>query len=351
MDALLAKLSEQQANLAKQRSALSPEAESTEKAEDLKPIKNEKQAKDDSSASSTLLTPASGSFGRSSPANDGEDTIKLEAAEVARLKKELDAAKDQIALQKHELDQTRVIQHTFDQAIGPPNDTALGPRGNTIEPAATTVNSSRPFAQVQTKYEDSRFSSTDPVGSLNPFPSVWSGASRSGLNVDSQHDQGWSHSGARSWAQRGAGNAPPPVVMPPQPSIQSRNYSMPVSPVRGNGRGTNDFGQLNQIRGFGQGNLNRNPSLFQRGNGWEVYAGGLGPMDDMSLSGMTTSSPYQTLGMYPPPYQPQPIGTPLSPTAPEFRGGSQASANPWNNAVSHASTEPLVFDSEVLTFW
>ena len=335
MDALLAKLSEQQTNLAKQRSALSPGAELTEKADDLKQMKNEKQLKDDSSASSTLLTPASGSFGRSSPTSEGEDTIKLEAAEVARLKKELDAAKNQIALQKHELDQTRVIQHTFDQAIGPPSDTTRGLRGDPVEPATTTTNASRPFAQVQAKYEDPRFDNIDSLGSLNPFPSVWSGASRSGLNIDSQNDQGWSHQGPRPWTQRGMGNAPPTVAMPLQPSVPTRNYSMPVSPVRGSGRGMNDFGHFNQIRGFGQGNLSRNNSLLQRSNGWELYPGGPGAVDDMSLSGMTTSSPYPTLGMYPPPYQPQPIGTPLSPTAAEFRGGSQASANPWNNAVSH----------------
>lgn len=345
MDSLLAKLSEQQILLAKQKSALSPAPDLNKKVEETS------QVKDDSSASSTLLTPASGSFGhRSSPTSEGEETVKIEAAEMARLKKELDAAKNQIARQKQELDQTRVIKHTFDQAIGPSSDTATSPQMNAAEPTNHFSNPSRPFSQTQGRYEDVRYDSSDLSGTFNMIPNVRAGPSKNGPSAGFQPESSWAQIGSRPWTQRGVGSSLPPVMIPPQQPVQTRNYSVPVSPTRANGRGVSDFSQFNSGRGFAPNNSNRNASLFQRSNGWDVYAGGPGPMDDMNLSGMTASAGYQPLGMYQQAYQPRPIGTPLSPTAPEFRGGvGQAPTNIWNNAVSHAPIEPLVSRIEALT--
>lgn len=340
MDSLLAKLSEQQALLKKQKSALFP-------APDL-----EKKIKEESFSSSTLLTPASESFGRSSPTSEAEETVKVEAAELARLKKELDAAKNQIARQKQELDQTRVIKHTFDQAVGSLSEKDLSPGIKAPNVTNAFMTSSRPFASGQAQYEDARLDGSEPAGSFNTIQNALSSGNRPGFNAGLQPESTWGQPGPRPWSQRGTGNTLPPVMMPPpQQPAQSRNYSMPVSPVRGNGRGMNDFSQFNQGRGYGQGNPqnSRNSSIFQRGNGWDVYAGGPGPMDDMNLSGMTTSSAYPSLGIYPPAYQPQPIGTPLSPTAAEFRAGGQASANPWNNAVSRGSPDLPLSLMESLT--
>ncbi|KAL6720218.1 hypothetical protein ACLMJK_002139 [Lecanora helva] len=350
MDSLLAKLSEQQTILAKQKSALTLSGEFNKKGDASKPVNEEKQVKDDSSASSALLTPASGSFGHSSPTTDGEDTIKIEAAEVARLKQELDAAKNQIARQKQELDQTRVIKHTFDQAIGSSSNAAISSQENVSELATNAAKTIRPFAHGQAKHEDFHTDHSEPAGPMNPFASVWSNTSRPNMNTNSQLDQAWSTSNTRSWGQRGTSSALPPVMIPPQQPMQSRNYSMPVSPVRENGRAMNDVGQYNQVRGFGQGNLNRNPPLFQRGTGWEVYAGGSGPMDDMNLSSMNSGPNYPALSIYPQAYQPQPIGTPLSPTAPEFRGGSQAPPNPWNNAPPSSPGQTYVTPMEPLNY-
>lgn len=357
MDNLLAKLSEQQTLLRMQKSALFPSSEAE------KPTKDEKSAafsasdsgkktKEESSASSTLLTPASGSFGRNSPPSEPENTAKVEAAELARLKKELDAAKNQIARQKQELDQTRVIKHTFDQAIGSTSEKTFGPDTKAPESINTVMPSGRPFTSVQTSYEDARSDGSEPTSSFNNIPNVWSTGNRPGFNVGLQSESIWGQPGPRPWSQRGSGNPLPSVMMPPsQQPVQSRNYSMPVSPARGNGRGMNEFGQFNQGRGYGQGipQNSRNSSVFQRGNGWDVYAGGPGPMDDMNLSGMTNSSAYPPVGIYPTAYQPQPIGTPLSPTAAEFRAGSQASANPWNNAVSRGSSDLPLSAMESLT--
>ena len=331
MDSLLAKLSEQQVLLAKQKTALPMKGD------------HESHAKEGSSASSTLLTPASESFScaNTAGAKDEDDKLRIEASEMARLKKELDDAKDQIARQKHELDQTRVIKHTFDQAMGPPSEIAISPRTDVTDPTNAFVTSNRLLGTGQGHWrnEDARSDGSDVAGQYNAIPNAWSGgSSRPSFNAAVQPESGWGQARPRTWGQRAIGNTlPPPVLVSQQPPMQQRNYSVPVSPVSGGaGRGMNDFGQYNQARGYGQMNArdNRNPPSYQRGSGWDIYTGGPGPMDDMSLGGMSPGSTYQSLGMYPSAYQPRPIGTPLSPTAAEFRAG-QASANPWNSNVSH----------------
>ena len=332
MDSLLAKLSEQQALLTKQKTTL------TTKGDD------ESHAKEGSSASSALLTPASESFSYTNTANttkDGDDKLRIEASEMARLKKELDDAKDQIARQKQELDQTRVIKHTFDQAMGPPSEVALSPRTDITDPTNALMTSNRPLSAIPGHWrnDDAHSDGSDVIGPFSAVPNAWSGSSRPSFNATVQPDSGWGQPGPRTWGQRGIGSAlSPPVLISQQPPIQQRNYSVPVSPVSGGGRGINEFGQFNQARGYGQMSTrdNRNGPTYQRGNGWDVYTGGPGPMDGMNLGGMSPGSTYQSLGMYPSTYQPRPIGTPLSPTAAEFRAG-QSSANPWNSAVSHSS--------------
>ena len=329
MDSLLAKLSEQQALLAKQKTTLSTKGD------------DESHAKEGSNASSALLTPASESFSytnAANTANEEDDKQRIEASELARLKKELDDAKDQIARQKQELDQTRVIKHTFDEAIGPPSEVALSPRTHITDPTHTFTTSNRPLdtAQGHWRTEDTRSDGSDVVIPFNPGPNAWSSSSRPSFSATLQ-ESGWGQLGSRSWGQRVMGNAlPPPVLLSQQPPMQQRNYSVPVSPASSRGgRGMNDFGHFNQARGYGQMNPrdNNNAPQYQRSNGWDVYTGGPGPMDGMNLGSMSPGSSYQSLGMYPSAYQPRPIGTPLSPTAAEFRAG-QASANPWNSAVS-----------------
>jgi len=69
-----------------------------------------------------------------------------------------------------------------------------------------------------------------------------------------------------------------------------------------------------------------------RNTAWAAYTGNVGSTDHMM--GGQPSTGYQTAGSYiPMPYQPRPIGTPLSPTAAEFQSGSVGS-NPWNPQVT-----------------
>ena len=263
------------------------------------------------------------------------EITRMEAAEMARLKQELNAAKSQIARQKEELDQTRVIKHTFDQAIGPPSEPDPRPKVEVTDSAKDFVASNRQYNTFKgyNQAEDARSDGSEPLSSFDSIANVWSRASRPGYNASINTESVWGQpDGApRPWGQRGASNALLPAMMPPPQSVQTRNYSVPISPMRGNGRGINEISQFNQGRGFQQGN--RNSTFFQRGNSWEPYNANNVPLEDIN-GGLTPSSAYPSLSLYPPVYQPRPIGTPLSPTATEFRGVSQAPANPWNNAVS-----------------
>ena len=335
MNALLAKLSEQQALLAKQKSALVSTAE--QKSARVHTADNENQAKEDSSASPSLLTPASESSSHPSPADDGDDTVRLDAAEMARLKKELDAAKDQIARQKQELEQSRLIKHTFDQAMGPPSEATLSPR---VDQASTFMTSNRPINAFQGHFtsDNTRSDGPDAAAAFNGVPNIWNNPSRPVLSAPLQPGSAWGQPGPRPWGQRGAGNALPSMLMSQQQPVQQRNYSVPLSPVGGSGRrGMNDFNQSNHGRGgFGHPNTaqnNRNASFFRPGNGWDAYANGPSHIDNITMGGMSPVSAYSSVGMYQPAYQPQPIGTPLSPTVAEFKA-RQASAGPWNNPVS-----------------
>ncbi|KAK4696595.1 pumilio RNA-binding family, partial [Lecanoromycetidae sp. Uapishka_2] len=327
MDSLLAKLSEQQVLLAKQKSALTNTPDAS------------KQLKDGSSTSSTLLTPASETF--SSPTDGGQQTARIDMAEMARLKKELDDAKEQIARQKQELDQSRVNKHTFDHAMGPPSDAALSPP---FGQAGAFTASQRPLNTLQGAWraEDARSDGSDVIIPINNGSNVWSGAARSGFNAGLPSNSAWGQQTSRVWGQRGVDNPMPPPMMSQQPPMQQRNYSVPISPPVGGRRGINDFDQFNQSRGFGQNN--RNASVFQPG-GWNNYAAAPGTADGLNLGGMNPGSAYPSLGVFPPAYQPQPIGTPLSPTATEFRTGP-APGNPWNNSSSVSHTH-MVYTASI----
>ena len=333
MDTLLAKLSEQQTLLEKQKNAVSAQED-----------KDSSHENADSSSSSVLLTPASESFTveHDSDGIEDEDTIKLDAAEMARLKKELDAAKNQIARQKQQLDQTRVIKQNIDKSMSP---TYAADRQTSATPSGRSKGICQDNWRVN---EDARSDISDAmsVGHYNNA-NVWSPPSRTNMNstlpsAAYQHSGStWGQPGARPWNHRVMGAALPGSMLPQQQQMQQqRTYSGPVSSVSGGEtRGMNDYNQFQGGPGLRRSNThgNRATSFYPqtRNNGWEMYAGGVGGVEGINLA-MAPNAAYQSVGMYPAslPYQPRPIGTPLSPTAAEFRT-TQPSVNPWNAAVSH----------------
>ena len=337
MDTLLAKLSEQQVLLEKQKSAVSAQED-----------KDSSHEKGDSSSSSVLLTPASESFTveHDSDGKEDEDTVQLDVGEMARLKKELDAAKNQIARQKQQLDQTRAIKQNIDKSMSP---TYAAEKQSSVTPSGRFKGTRQDNWRVNEDAQ-SEISDAMSVGNYNAA-NVWSPTSRANLNSTlssaayQQSSSTWGQPGARPWNHRGMGAALPGSMLPQHQHMQQqRTYSGPVSSVSdGDSRGMNDYNQFQGGPGLRRSNTqsNRATSFYPqpRNNGWEMFTGGVGGVDGINVT-MNPSGAYQSVGMYPAslPYQPRPIGTPLSPTAAEFRT-TQPSVNPWNAAVSHPTNQ------------
>lgn len=359
MDNLLAKLSEQQALLEKQKNSLAPvNKEETH------------QPREDSSSSSILMTPGSDKSSDHSQKDNRkshDDTIQLGATEMNRLKKELDAAKNQIARQKQELDQTRVIKHTLAQAMtsspSPDHDTKQDTSGS-HQGNFNAVN--RPVGVRQDAWshnEDARseFSDSISAGVFNTGQNIWTASTRPAFNagvlaVANQQFQPpastWGQPGARPWNHRAIGTPLPQLMVPPQ-QMQQRTYSGPASPASSNDGGLmSDYNQfpasVGNRRSVAQ--TGRNASMYpQRSNGWDVYAGGIQPVNGHNLA-LDPSATFQSVGLYPSTiqYQPRPIGTPLSPTAEEFRA-TQPSGTPWNAAASISFIQNIIIANVVCT--
>lgn len=338
MDNLLDKLSEQQALLGKQKKTLSPVNDETQ------------QSNVDSSSSSAR--PTLGSDDSSNRSQKGK-TKKgdVDSIQINRLKKELDDAKDQIARQKHELDQSRVIQHTFTQAM-----TSSSPSDDhTKHDVPGNHQTARAVGARQNTWshnEDARsdFSDAMPSGVLKTGQNKWDqdgpifNPSCFNISYEPFENQlpSWFQPGS-SYGWNSKGIVPPiPQLVVTKPESQHRTYSGPASPVSSiDGGLMAEYGQFHS----GIGNRRsvtqnaRNASIFpQRGNGWDMYTGNVQPLSGPNL-GVNPSSTIQPVGLYPTTgqYQPRPIGTPLSPTAEEFRV-KQPPVNPWDALASISLT-------------
>ena len=337
-DVLLAKLSQQQTLLDKQKNDL------TFSDDDKTDADKARQDEGASSLSSSLMTPASGSSNEAYSDSDNKDD-KLETAEMARIKQELLAAKDQIARQQQELDQSRIINHTVREAVGSSAETEMKAKQNGTGGHQAPVNSpGRTGGSRQDNHWDARSAMSDGT-SVNDFGTaqqVWGHANRPAFNpgvptsVSQQYQSltpAWGQPGARPWGNRPMNTNIQPIVMPTQQQmLVSRTFSGPASPGA-----NNDYSPFQTGQGLRRSNTqNRATSFYPqaRDNTWDMFGGGVGALDGMNI-GLNTANTYQAIGMYPAPvpYQPRPIGTPLSPEAAEFRAG-QASGNPWNAAVS-----------------
>ena len=345
MDKLLAKLSEQQVLLEHQKSVLDS-SETNITCSEL----------DGSMSSSVPLTPATDTFSGTPGTEDSDEekTIQLDPAEMLRLKKELDAAKNKIARQEQELSQTRIIKHTFEQARGPPS--LLITAGKSDPVVSTTANiqeafntSNRPFSQRQeviSNHDDARSEISDAVsaGAYHRAQTIWSGSAaqnynHSLINPGNQQFQAptniWGQ-GGKQWGHRPMATALPPLMVPQQQQMH-RTYSGPTSPMSSVSHYGSDLGQFHGGQGLRRSNTqnSRSDSAFThtRNTGWDAY----GSNTDGGLANLGPPSSFQPMGMFQAPmsYQPRPIGTPLSPTAAEFTTSS-ITTNPWNSAVGQS---------------
>jgi hypothetical protein len=368
MDKLLAKLSEQSAALTKQQEAL-------KSADDCiaysRTVEYVSAGNNSVPITAAMITPAMESLNNgTAPTTNtaslaGEDTPQPSAEEVLRLKLELEAAKGKIARMDQELAQTRITKHTIDQAIGTPSELDF-PMSRQADAASfnhlqQNLNANgRPQSQRDNSWaaqEDSRSEASDTLSAsgFNHTRAIWGNGGKPNLGQGPMSGFQPSEALATSqWMNRGYGQ---PFV---ESSMQYHGPSMnnftgarmmhdqdllvpPPGPRRGNfgGRFANRPVGSFPYAGSNSSYDGYTPASTQYGSNGSIAMSGMGAPMGMSMgmsggmsnhisNGMSAGlSGGMSGGIYSG-YHPQPIGTPLSPHAPEFTSSSAG----WKNDVS-----------------
>ncbi|RDW88099.1 pumilio-family RNA binding repeat protein-like protein [Coleophoma cylindrospora] len=333
MDKLLAKLSEQQAILQKQQNALKEDNGAYDRT--LQYVST--------ASSSVPITPATDTFiGSTAPtttsgSNDGDSTQGPSADEVLRLKLELEAAKGKIAQMDQELAQNRITKHTIDQVIGTASEADFALLNQPMEFGDNRVNNnqqgfggSRPQLGRDNSWaaqDDARSDASDALsaGGFNRARAIWARDGKQPFNgMPALGAQGTAFPTEEPlpgpWVGRGYPQAFDEPLMPfPGPSLTGfRGSDRPMDP--------------DMLMGPPGGRRSAAGRFNSRNGGAFHYAGSNSSYDGFtpsmtpygSVSGMSNAgamgvhmasgvpgSTYQN-------YQPSPIGTPLSPHAPEF---------------------------------
>ena len=346
MDKLLAKLSEQQAVMNRQHEALKT-------SDDIAYTRTVDYIV--ATSGSVPITPATEAFNISTapttntPSISGEDK-SAGKEDVERLRAELDAANSRIARMDQELAQSRITKHTLDQAIGAQSEAEFSLSGHSEERLNIPLpplssNAMRPSFQRDPSWatQDDRSDTSEPLSAsgFNRSRSIWgNGAAKPafGSFPAPSYQQPADNVANAQWMNRGYGqpfveapmqfSAPPPLaafrtsVAPERMMHEPELLMAPPGRPRVGGHLNNrsrssfpytssnsSFDGYTPVSGFSSGVGNPGsvgPSMYNNIN----MGGSIGP------------------GMYEG-YQPQPIGTPLSPHAPEFTVGPG-----WKNDVS-----------------
>ena len=347
MDKLLAKLTEQTAAISKQHQDLKSSEDSTAYTRTVEYISSSSSTAPPSTLPITPLTETNNnSAGPStSAASVAGDSGSESGEEVLRLKLELEAARARMARMDQELAQSRIANHTIDQAIGPVSEADFSVSSDISNPQLNRIQQSLgvgPRPQIQrdhswTAQDDARSDTSDALsaGGLNRSRNIWGNSSKPTYNgfpgvVPAFQPPEPLNSG--QWLNRSVNQ---PYVEAPLP------YSgPPMNPFAGDRMPPDsDFLMAPPIgrRHGGNNRLGRGSFPYaSSSSSYDGYtpastpygsvggmAGGAAPMGGpmgvgagMSLGGSMYGS-----------YQPQPIGTPLSPMAPEFTSGG------WKNEV------------------
>ncbi|TAQ90794.1 hypothetical protein B7494_g843 [Chlorociboria aeruginascens] len=354
MDGLLAKLSEHGATLKKQHEAMKSSEDS---------MANPRVMDYLSTGSSSIpITPATDIFNSTGPTTAsasivGDDMDQPNVEEVLRLKLELEAAKGRIARMDQELAQNRITKHTIDQAIGSsseadfsmPTPEVADPRLNHLHNA---LNAARPqfvrdsswAAQSQEDVRSEAGSDALSAGGFNRGRDIWTSGKQpfSGFPGPLPFHPPESN----QWTGRPFGQpfVDPAMPYPGPPMNGFRNDRMMLEqdfimppPM---GRRNNIGGRFNNRNG-GPYSANTSsydgytPSSTPYGSVSVIGNGVPAPMGSPIGMGMNLPS-----GMYSG-YQPAPIGTPLSPHAPEFTAGAWKPEAPAECPTYMPATEPL----------
>ena len=351
MDKLLAKLSEQQNALTKQRDALHM---------------TDGNSKEQSVQGSNLHSEAntiSFSSGHVSGISVTKDTTAVDSptrqptkTEILRLKIELEKARGKIAAMDQELTQTRITKHTIEQAIGGNSDVDYtanqrfdASESKNTSGAAAMNYQGRNQSQAETAWgaQDDGHSDISDTRSMNGVynsntgGAIWGASARAPYNSYAAGGSGY-QSGASGYQSGGpgyqsgnsfAGNGwMGRGIGVPFHDDNAASYQQGMS-----SRSTPDIDNSMGPMGNGRNNYRGRGGYMSRNNSFP-YASSNSSYDGMvpaygSVAGMgggVGNSMGGSMGMGGL-YQPQPIGTPLSPFAPEFTSASA----PWKNDVSY----------------
>lgn len=139
VDQLLAKLTEQQERLARQKRSF------------------EETQNENRSNSSSATDP----YANTPPTETNTSDGRPDAVEVFRLKKELEAAKERMAQMDLQITQSRLAQHTMEEAIGSPfpaaQHLAANITGHSMMPGGAGLAQSNPYSRAASPFEHGSF--------------------------------------------------------------------------------------------------------------------------------------------------------------------------------------------------
>lgn len=348
MDKLLAKLSEQQATITKQHVSLAS-------VEDDIGLSRPYEYVTATSSGSVPITPIVDTMETPAPTTspsslDGDERLsQANVDEVLRLKLELEKAKGKIARMDEELTQSRITKHTVEQVIGsasemdfplgPPADASDERRGNLNNSLSGIVRPQSTRDSFWAGQDDGRSDISEALSAtgFNRARAIWGNANRGQYSnfqgttssmptyqplplapgfpaeawMGRDFDQSFAES-AMSYdtsmsASRGSGDR----------ANSEQDSAMTPQGLGRSGRG----GKFNNRIHSGFGYPSRSSSFENPIStaGYGISTGAIGGIGSLGL-GING-----TMG-----YQPQPIGTPLSPYAPEFTSSTGA---PWKTEV------------------
>ena len=354
MDMLLAKLSEQQANLNKHHNGL-------QLADDGTPGQaiSTYEFTSKSATTSLSVTPATTSTDDTAASSvDATETStetttpKPTKEEVLRLKIELERARGKIARMDQELTQTRITKHTIEQAIGGTSESEFLPMGqpgiSTDQRLGGVHNGINLQARPQYMQESNWAAQEDNESNHSDAMSTSAYSARGGPSGPF-----WGNNGRAPYPNYGLG--------PGMQGFQSMNNGFPGNAWMGRGmqppfhddgasynqgmpnfrqdRGAPELGHMADglgRGGFRGGRLMGRNNTFPYASSNSSYDGMAPPTQYGSVAGMgggvgnSMGGPMAMGAGGGMSYQPQPIGTPLSPFAPEFTSNNRQ----YNNDVS-----------------
>jgi hypothetical protein len=309
----------------------------------------------DRSSGSDLYTPATDTFDAISHGETREHrSSDDEAAEAARVKQELAAARALIARQEQELAESRTLKHTMEQAIGPPSEADFG-----------IPSPEHPLSNMQTAFnvgapawhplDDSRSDSSDRMqarnfngGQFNRGRNSWNNHRgpqqqfNNGFGVNTGPMNGYSvnprlnalSSGSdQSWGNPWGTQGIPPPGFGANQFQRTFSSSSSIGSMPGFDNMDSRMYQPLEVPANANIGVRRNfAGLSNRGSGFSSDSSAFGGLTTGMPGGMNANSLGPIGAPGPLGYQPRPIGAQISPTTPDF--GNMSGLSQWSPGVS-----------------